>query len=322
MNPRPRLCVVGSTNVDLFFRAPRLPQPGETLACDSFELGHGGKGANQAVMAARLGSHVSLIGKIGADVFGQGALQSLRAQGVDVTHVKMVETTSTGLAGIVVDRQADNCILVVAGANGQLTPADVRQAAETIHAADAVLCQLEVPLETVLEAFRTAKQAGRRTILNPAPAQDLPSELLQLTDVLVPNETELGYLSGSKGTNLADLQAAAESVRIKGPRTVLVTLAERGTLIVDGCAVKLVPAFPVKAVDPSGAGDAFVGSLGVLLAKNWAMEEAVKHANAVAALSVTRLGTQASYPSGEDVESWFEKWGLTSVAEFRRAPQS
>src|SRR5207237_10796204 len=196
MQAAPRICVVGSANVDLTFRTPRLPAPGETLAGRSFHLGFGGKGANQAVMAARLGAHVALVGRVGHDLFGEQTARHLRGQGVDTAHLRADARHPTGVASIAVDDRAQNCILVVPGANAGLTPADVRQAADAIRAAAVVLCQLEVPVDAVLEAFRVARGAGVRTVLNPAPALPLPDELLRLTDLCVPNETEAEQLTG------------------------------------------------------------------------------------------------------------------------------
>src|SRR5262245_6941874 len=192
----PRICVVGSANVDLTFRTPRLPRAGETVAGREFTLGFGGKGANQAVAAARLGAGVSFVARVGDDSFGAEYRQRLAAEGLDVTHVRPVAGGATGSAAILVDDNAENCIVVAPGANGRLTPAGVREASSGIDGADALLCQLEVPLETTLEAFRVARAPGVRTVLNPAPAMELPDELLRLTDMMVLNETELELLTG------------------------------------------------------------------------------------------------------------------------------
>jgi ribokinase len=298
MSQQPRLCVVGSTNIDLTFRTARLPAPGETLAGHGFQLGHGGKGANQAVMAARLGARVTMVGKVGRDVFGEGALRNYREQGIDTAHVLADDTRPTGVASIVVDDEARNCILVVPGANLGLTPQDVRAAAAAIEGADVLLCQLEVPLEAVSEALRIAKAAGVKTILNPAPAVPLPDELLRLADLCVPNESEIELLTGGQtAATLEEVAAAAWELLKRGPGTVIVTLGERGALIADSTSAEHVPAPRVAAVDSSGAGDAFIGALGVFLAEGAPLREAVLRANAVAALSVTRLGTQASFPT-------------------------
>jgi ribokinase len=298
---QPHVCVVGSTNVDLFFRTERLPRPGETLAGKSFHLGYGGKGANQAVMAARLGARVSMVGRVGRDVFGEEALRNFHREQVETAHVQVDAERPTGVASIVVDDAAENCILIVPGANHGLTPAHVQDAAAVIRAADVVLCQLEVPVECCLEAFRLARAAGVRTILNPAPAAALPDELLRLTDLCVPNETEIEALTGAPVAP-EGMEAAARALRRRGPRMVIVTLGARGALVVDD-DTRNVPAFAVRAVDPTGAGDAFIGSLAVFLAEGVQLTEAVRRANAAAALSVTRLGTQTAYPRRGEVEA-------------------
>ncbi len=304
MSPQPHLCVVGSTNIDLTFRAARLPKPGETLAGHGFQLGYGGKGANQAVMAARLGARVTMVGKIGRDVFGEGALRNYREQGVDTAHVLVDAERPTGVASIVVDDAARNCIIVVPGANLGLTPQDVHAAAAAIEGAALLLCQLEVPIETVAEALRIARAAGVTTILNPAPAVPLSNEMLSLADLCVPNEGEIELLTGGQtAATVQEAAAAAWELLRRGPRTVIVTLGERGALVADATSAEHVPAPRVTAVDSSGAGDAFIGALGVFLAEGVPLRDAVRRANAVAALSVTRLGTQASFPTRAEVES-------------------
>jgi ribokinase len=302
MSQPPHVCVVGSTNIDLTFRAARLPKPGETLAGHAFHLGHGGKGANQAVMAARLGARVTMVGKVGRDVFGEGALRNYREQGIDTTHVLIDTERPTGVASIVVDDAAHNCIIVVPGANLGLTPQDVRAAATAIEGADVLLCQLEVPIETVTEALRIAKAAGVLTVLNPAPAVPLPDELLRLAGLCVPNENEIELLTGQSAASLEEAAAAAWELLKRGPGTVVVTLGERGAMIADAERAEHVPAPRVEAVDSSGAGDAFIGALGMFLAEGVPLREAVQRANAVAALSVTRLGTQASFPARAEVD--------------------
>lgn len=297
------LCVVGSVNIDLTFRTPRLPQPGETLTGHAFQLGFGGKGANQAVMAARLGARVALVGKLGRDAFGEQNRRHLQAEGIDLTHLGTDAEHSSGTAAILVDDAARNCILVVPGANGRLTPADVRGAADAITSATFVLCQLEVPLDATHEAFQVARAAGVGTVLNPAPAVPLPDELLRLVDLCVPNETELELLTGRPATTLEETQMAAEELRRRGAGTVIVTLGARGALIV-GAEVRHVPSRPVTAVDTSGAGDAFIGALAVFRAEGMALPTAVERACAVAALSVTRAGTQTSFPSRAEVEEF------------------
>jgi ribokinase len=303
----PSICVVGSSNIDLTFRTSRLPATGETLTGHGFHLGYGGKGGNQAVMAARLGARVTLVSRVGRDVFGEGALANYRSAGIDTTHVYLDDGRPSGVAGIVVDDQARNCILVVPGANQKLSAADVRRAIVPLQSASVLLCQLEVPLGTTLEAFRLAHAARVRTILNPAPAVPLPEELLRLTDLCVPNETELELLTGRTILNQDDVADAARLLLERGPSTVLVTLGGRGALVVGPKLSQHVAAPVVEAVDSTGAGDAFIGSLGVFLASGVALVEAVRRACAVAALSVTRLGTQASYPARAEVMDFLSR---------------
>jgi ribokinase len=306
----PKICVVGSSNIDLISKVPRLPMLGETLTGHSFQIGYGGKGANQAVMAARLGAQVTMVTKVGRDVFGEGTVVNYREQGIDTQHVLFDESRFSGVAPIFVDDYAQNFIVIVPGANLGLSPSDVRAARGAIQAADLVVCQLEVPVETTLEAFRIAKAGGRRTVLNPAPAAPLPDELLQLTDICAPNETETELLTGLPARTAAEAEAAARALRTRGPAVVILTLGERGALVVDGDSVEHVPALRVAAVDPTGAGDAFIGSLAVYLGEGLPLHEAVLRANAVAALSVMRVGTQVSFPIRSDADAFLRQHGL------------
>ena len=282
--------------IDLISKVPRLPKLGETLVGHAFHMGYGGKGANQAVMAARLGAQVTMVARLGRDVFGEGTLKNYREQGIDTTYVMFDETRFSGVAPIFVDDNAQNFIVIVPGANLGLSPADAQAAREVILAADLLVCQLEVPVETTLEAFRIAKSGKVRTILNPAPAAPIPDELLRLTDICAPNETETELLTGMPVQTLAEAEAAAQMLRSRGAEVVILTLGERGALLVDGAGVEHIPAIKVDAVDPTGAGDAFVGSLAVYLGEGLPLRDAIRRANVVAALSVTRIGTQVSFP--------------------------
>jgi ribokinase len=304
MSESATVCVVGSANVDLVFRAARLPGTGETVAAHSFAEGCGGKGANQAVMAARLGARVSLVGRVGRDSFGQLLLGNLRNNGVDTAFVGVDPERPTGVAAVVVDDQGRNCIVVADGANGRLSPADVRAAADSLRAARVLLCQLETPLESTLEAFRIARAAGVRTVLNPAPARPLPDELLRLTDLCVPNETEAAVLTGIATDTPEGAAAAARSLRGRGPRAVIVTLGERGCLMHEGRGAEQFAARPVAAADSTGAGDAFLGALAAALARGTSLREAVPIAGAAATLSVTRAGAQASFPTRAEVDAF------------------
>jgi ribokinase len=297
-----RICVVGSCNLDLTFHVARLPRPGETLAASALRQGFGGKGANQAVAAARLGAHVTMIARVGADVFGKQYLENFRAQGMDTTFVRADASRPTGTASILVSEAGDNCIVVAAGANAGLAPDDIRAAADAIRGASVVLCQLETPVEAALEAFRIARSAGVRTLLNPAPAALLPDELLRLCDLCVPNETELELLTGRSLVDVAAIEAAARMLRDRGPRAIVVTLAAAGALVVAD-TVELIHGLRIDAVDPTGAGDVFVAALAVFLAEEASLQEAARLANAAAALSVTRPGTQGAAPTRAEVHA-------------------
>lgn len=288
---------------DLVAYAPRLPKLGETLAGTRFAVGFGGKGANQAVMAAKLGAHVSMVGMLGDDAFGRDYLDNFRAQGVDVTHVGVSSAASTGVAPIWVDeRSGNNAIVIVPGTNALLTPADVEGAKDAIAAADVVVCQWEIPIECVTTAFGIARAAGATTVFNPAPAHaELPAEIYGLTDVLCPNESETELLTGMPVDTLEQVEAAARELIGRGARSVVCTLGERGSLLVDGDGVVHLATDRVDAVDTTGAGDAFVGSLAFFLGCGLPLAEAATRAGRIATRSVLRPGTQASFPSAAEL---------------------
>ncbi|HYM69590.1 MAG TPA: ribokinase [bacterium] len=311
MSRPPQICVVGSSNVDLIARVPRFPRPGETLEGRSFHIGYGGKGANQAVMAAKLGARVTMVTRVGRDVFGDGLLRNFTQHGIDTTHVHVDEERSSGVAPILVDDTAENEIVIVPGANYGLSPDDVGRAVAALQAADVVIGQLEVPIEATLEAFRAARAAGVRTILNPAPAAPLSDDLLALTDLCAPNEAEAEMLTGRPVATADAAAGAAGALRARGPRTVIITLGRRGGVLVDADGAHHVPAIPVEAVDATGAGDAFIGSLAVFLAEGHTAREAARRANAVAALSVTALGAQTSFPERAAADAFLAARGLT-----------
>jgi ribokinase len=259
---KPKVCVVGACNLDLISYVPRLPSMGETLHGTRFHMGFGGKGANQAVMAAKLGGDVAMVTKLGQDVFGENTLKNFETWGVNTKHVHFTSQAFSGVAPIAVDQEGNNSIIIVTGANDLLTHEEIEAARPDIAAAAIMVCQLEIPLEINLAALRIARQEGVKTIFNPAPAQpDLPEELYQLSDIFCPNESETELLTGMPVGTLEEAEAAARVLLERGAGTVILTLGERGSLLVTGEATKHVPVEPVKTLDTTGAGDSFVGSL-------------------------------------------------------------
>lgn len=303
---RNRIAVTGSLNMDFVVQVTRLPAPGETTHGHNFRTIPGGKGANQACAAARLGrtTPTQLLGRVGFDAFGDQLKASLASSGVDVSTVSGTQSAATGAALIWVDETGQNSIVVAAGANGALTPADVAGAAAIWRGAAVALFQLETPLDAVEAAMRAARDAGALTILDPAPARPLPDSTLRLCDLITPNETEASILLGRPPgrVSLSEASAIAAALRTLGPKSVIVKLGEHGCYLDDGERSIAAPGFRVEAVDSTAAGDTFNGALAVALAEGRPVEDALLFANAAAALSVTRLGAQASIPSREDVE--------------------
>jgi ribokinase len=291
------ICVVGSANLDLNTYVERFPTAGETLHGKRFTTGHGGKGANQAVMAARLGGSVSFIARVGADLFGRAMLEHFRNEGIDTRHVLATDGVSTGTAVITIDAAGRNCIVVTAGANGVLTAADVLVARKAIEAAGVLVCQQEVPSEANLAAMRVAARAGVPVVYNPAPVGDeISPEVYRLATVLCPNEHEAAALSGSPVRTVAEAEATAQELLRRGAGSVVITRGEEGALIVTGTGTAMVPAPSVKAVDTTGAGDAFIGSLAFFLARGFDLPSAAERATRIASISVQLPGTQTSYP--------------------------
>jgi ribokinase len=288
----PEVAVVGSLNLDLVVRVARLPGPGETVTGDDVFRNPGGKGANQAVAAARLGRRVAMVGRVGDDDAGRELLGSLEADAVDSSRVRVVAGVPSGIALITVSEDGENQIVVSPGANDRLTPDDVGQAGAALGAAAVTLLQLEVPLDAVAAA---ARAAGGTVVLNPAPVRDLPEELLAEVDVLVPNRVELAQLAGG-----AQPETVAEATRLAGrlpARAVVVTLGADGCLVIEGGDAVHVPAVPVRAVDTTAAGDAFCGGLADALAGGATLEDAARRAVRVAAAACLRPGAQASLPT-------------------------
>ena len=295
MPKRPRIAVVGSANVDLTTFSDHFPKPGETIFGDKFDLGFGGKGANQAVAARLCGAEVFMVARVGDDLFGPATIKNFEKLGIDPTHVRQVSGVSSGVAPIFVESSGQNRIIVVKGANDTLRPADVDAAAETLKSADCIVLQFEIPLETVYYAIRFARKNGIRCILNPAPAQPIELKAVADLDYFVPNETEAEAITGLPVRNVDDAKRCAQKLLAGGIRRVLITLGANGALLAGKDGVEHVPAFPMKSVDSTGAGDAFIGSFATFLGEGLPELEAVKRANLYAGLSTTGVGTQKSF---------------------------
>lgn len=296
----PKILVAGSLNADLVVRAPRFPRPGETISGEDLQVIPGGKGANQAVAAARLGADVSMLGRVGRDNFGDFLINNLKLNKVD-TRLVQRDDASTGAAIIVVDANGQNSIVLSPGANRKVASTDVERA--SFQDFSLLLLQLEIPTPTVFSAARRAKANGVRILLNPAPAKELPDELIALADFLIPNETELSLLTGREVTDLPSAEAAARKLRERGAQNVIVTLGSKGALIVTAEEVTHVDAFPVNVADTTAAGDAFIGGFATkLLESASSLEDAARYACACGALAATKFGAQPSLPTKKEVE--------------------
>jgi ribokinase len=318
----PEILVVGSLNADLVVRTPRFPQPGETISGEDLQVIPGGKGANQAVAAARHGARVSMLGRVGADSFGDFLLNTLRANHVDIQHVRR-DDASTGTAVIIVDAAGQNSIVLSAGSNGNVSAQDVSSSFSDFSSlpTDAggspklLLLQLEIPTPAVLAAIQHAHEEGMRVILNPAPAKPIPEELISAVDYLMPNETELSLLTEVDVTDIPSAAEAATSLLVRGVSTVIVTLGSRGALIVSNEQVTHIESFPIHVVDTTAAGDAFIGGFAYKLLESASspansqkqaaiLQNAVRYGCACGALAATKFGAQPSLPTKEEVEKF------------------
>ena len=295
MAKRPRIAVVGSANIDLTTFTGRFPKPGETIFGDSFDLGFGGKGANQAVASRLCGAEVFMVARVGSDLFGPATIENFKKQGIDATHVKQVEGVSSGVAPIFVEPNGQNRIFVVKGANDRLKPADVDAAADLLRTVDCIVLQFEIPLETVYHCVQFARQNGIRCIVNPAPAQPVDLKALEGLDYFVPNESESETIAGMPVRDVEDAKKVAEKFLASGVKRVIVTLGANGSLLAGREGMEHIPAFQVKSVDSTGAGDAFIGSFAVFLGEGLPERDAVRRANLYAGLSTTGVGTQKSF---------------------------
>ena len=297
------IVVIGSTNTDMVVKASHLPAGGETVLGGEFLMNAGGKGANQAVAAARYGNRVVFVAKTGNDLFGERVRSSLREDDIVTDYVSVDPLHPSGVALITIDARAENCIVVASGANMYLSTADVDAAREEISAADVVLMQLESPIETVTYAARMAAEAGVKVVLNPAPAPDkpLPEELMRSLYLITPNRSEASRLSGIEVKDLASAREAAKAILDRGPQSVIITLGGDGSLVYDGQEFTFIEATKVEAVDTTAAGDTYNGVLATMIAEGRNLIDAAREASLAAAISVTRMGAQPAAPTRAEV---------------------
>lgn len=299
-----KLCVLGSINVDHVIRVPYFPKAGETLTGYDYQIAFGGKGANQAVAAARLGANVQFIGAIGQDQIGHTMRDAFAQDGIDITAIEEIPNQSTGLAMIQVADSGENSIVISAGANGELSPELVEKHQAIIAQADMLLMQLESPIEAVTLAAKLAKQAKTKVALNPAPAQPLPQSLLSLVDMITPNETEAEILTGVKVVDEQTAALAADKFHQVGIETVLITLGAKGVYVSEKGNGQIIAGFRVQAIDTTAAGDTFNGGLVTALLEGKTLSESIRFAHAAAAISVTRMGAQTAIPMRKEVEDF------------------
>ncbi|MCC6352921.1 MAG: ribokinase [Verrucomicrobiae bacterium] len=317
---RPRIVVVGSSNTDMVVKSRRIPAPGETVTGGTFVLAPGGKGANQAVAAARLGAEVTFVARVGADAFGDQAIAGYTRDGILVDLIARDEAHATGVALILVDDRGENAISVASGANHAMTPEDISRAAERIRAADVLVLQLETPLPAVTRAAEIAAGAGVTVILDPAPAPDepLPEELLRHVTCIKPNETEAERLTGVPVRDEAGARAAAARLLDSGPRCAIITLGAKGALLAEAGGMSLVPTIEIQATDSTAAGDAFTGALACGLGSGMPLPDAVRLASLAGALTATRMGAQPSLPTRSELHQFCRDRGMGSLTTHLR----
>jgi len=311
MAKRPRIAVIGSANIDLTTFADQFPKAGETIFGQKFDLGFGGKGANQAVASRLCGADVYMVARVGSDLFGPATIENFKKLGIDTTHVKQIEGVSSGVAPIFVEPNGQNRILVVKGANDLLKPADVEAASDVLKTVDCMVLQFEIPLETVYYSVAFARKNGIRCIVNPAPAQPVDLHALEGLDYFVPNESEAESITGMLVRNIDDAKRCGEKLLSGGVKRVILTLGASGSLLAGRDGMEHIPAFSVKSVDSTGAGDAFIGSFAVFLGEGLAEREAVRRANLYAGLSTMGVGTQKSFYDRSRYEA---EWAARSPA--------
>lgn len=290
-----KILVIGSSNTDMTVKSPMIPRPGETVIGGEFKMGAGGKGANQAVAAKRLGGDVTFVCKVGRDLFGDNAVENYRKEGMDVSHVLRSDKPS-GVALILVDGNAENCISVATGANGDLTPEDIEAKADLIRSSSILVLQNEIPIESVLKAARIGHEAGAYVILNPAPACALPEEIFQYVDLMTPNQTESEFYTGIPVNDEDSAQKAADALRAKGVKDIIMTMGSKGSMGFTSEGSFFTPSHKVEAVDTTAAGDTFCGGLAVAISEGKTLREAAEFATAASALTVQKMGAQESIP--------------------------
>lgn len=308
-----KVVVVGSYNTDLTIKTERIPRPGETIIGGVFSEGGGGKGANQAVAAARTGANVSFIARVGNDALGKLGIQRLTDEGINTDYILRDNDSATGVAFIVVDERGENSIVVASGANAKLSSTDIDKANDEISSADVLLVQLESPVDAIYSAIKKAHDKGAVVILNPAPAQTLSSKILNDIDVITPNKVEAEMITGIKVSDEDSLRSIVLKFFDSGIKTVIITLGSKGMFVGSTEWMKLIPAYNVCPVDSTGAGDIFSGALAAFLAEGMQMEKAVKMAAASASISVTRLGAQSSAPNRKEIEEFLIKYSSSQT---------
>jgi ribokinase len=309
MSTRSRIAVVGSANVDMTTFAEHFPKAGQTIFGQNFDLGFGGKGANQAVAAKLCGAEVFMVARVGSDLFGPATIKNFESLGINTSHVKQVEGVSSGVAPIFVEPSGQNRIIVVKGANDRLKPADVDAAADVLKASQCIVLQFEIPIETVYYTIQFARKNNVRCILNPAPAQNIDMQAISGLDYFIPNESEAETITGIPVRNVDEAKRSAEKLLKSGVRRVLITLGANGSLLASAEGTQHVPPFSVKSVDSTGAGDAFIGSFATFLGEGVPEIEAVRRANLYAGLSTTSVGTQKSFYSRERFDAEWKAQG-------------
>ncbi len=304
---KPDIVVIGSSNTDMVIKVPRIPRPGETILGGTFIMAAGGKGANQAVAASKLGGNVTFIARVGKDIFGKQALQDFNAYGINTKYIIEDDSRPSGVALIFVDSKGENTIAVASGANSALQDHDLLCIRKVIQKSDVLLMQLEIPLQTVQYAVELASESDTKVILNPAPAQALPDSLLCKIDMLTPNESEAQILTGIEVKDEKSAKAAAVHLRGKGVSNVIVTMGAKGSMLVTDEGARLIPTKKVEPLDTTAAGDAFNGALAYFLGNHEPLIKAVHYANMVGALSVTKMGAQPSMPSFQEFQKFINE---------------